>query len=33
LDDMAYSTGNKVYEDGVKAFLDYSLEVTKRWVG
>ena len=33
LDDMADSTGNKVYEDGVKAFLDYSLEVTKRWVG
>jgi chromate reductase len=33
LDDKADSTGNKVYEDGVKAFLDYSLEVTKRWVG
>ncbi len=33
LDDKADSTGNKVYEDGVRAFLDYSLEVTKRWVG
>jgi chromate reductase len=32
LDDKADSTGNKVYEDGVKAFLDYSLEVTKRWI-
>lgn len=32
LDDKADSTGNKIYEDGVKAFLDYSLEVTKRWV-
>lgn len=31
LDDKADSTGNKIYEDGVKAFLDYSLEVTKRW--
>jgi chromate reductase len=32
LDDNADSTGNKIYEDGVKAFLDYSLDVTKRWV-
>jgi chromate reductase len=32
LDDKADSTGNKVYEDGVRAFLDYSLEVTKRWI-
>lgn len=32
LDDKADSTGNKVYEDGVKSFLDYSLEVTKRWI-
>jgi chromate reductase len=32
LDENADSTGNKIYEDGVKAFLDYSLEVTKRWI-
>ncbi|MBC7410330.1 MAG: NAD(P)H-dependent oxidoreductase, partial [Arcicella sp.] len=32
LDENADSVGNKIYEDGVKAFLDYSLEVTKRWV-
>jgi chromate reductase len=33
LDENADSAGNKIYEDGVKAFADYSLEVTKRWVG
>ena len=32
LDENADSVGNKIYEDGVKAFLDYSLEVTNRWV-
>ena len=32
LDENAESTGNKIYEDGVKAFVNYSLEVTKRWV-
>jgi len=32
LDDNADSVGNKIYEDGVKAFVDYSLAVTKRWV-
>jgi hypothetical protein len=31
LDENADSVGNKIYEDGVKAFVDYSLEVTKRW--
>jgi chromate reductase, NAD(P)H dehydrogenase (quinone) len=32
LDENADSVGNKIYEDGVKAFVDYSLEVTKRWI-
>ena len=32
LDENADSVGNKIYEDGVKAILDYSLEVTNRWV-
>lgn len=32
LDENSDSVGNKIYEDGVKAFLDYSLEVTKRWL-
>ena len=31
LDENADSVGNKIYEDGVKAFVDYSIEVTKRW--
>ena len=31
LDENSDSVGNKIYEDGIKAFLDYSLEVTKRW--
>jgi chromate reductase, NAD(P)H dehydrogenase (quinone) len=33
LDENADSVGNKIYEDSVKAFVDYALEVTKRWVG
>lgn len=31
LDENADSVGNLIYENGVKAFVDYSLEVTKRW--
>ncbi|MCU0471561.1 MAG: NAD(P)H-dependent oxidoreductase [Arcicella sp.] len=33
LDENADSVGNTIYETTVKAFIDYSLEVTKRWVG
>jgi chromate reductase, NAD(P)H dehydrogenase (quinone) len=33
LDENSDSVGNKIYEDAVKAFVDYALEVTKRWVG
>jgi chromate reductase, NAD(P)H dehydrogenase (quinone) len=33
LDENSDSVGNKIYEDSVKAFVDYALEVTKRWVG
>ena len=32
LDENADSVGNLIYENGVKAFIDYSLEVTKRWI-
>jgi chromate reductase, NAD(P)H dehydrogenase (quinone) len=33
LDENSDSVGNKIYEDSVQAFVDYALEVTKRWVG
>jgi chromate reductase, NAD(P)H dehydrogenase (quinone) len=33
LDENADSVGNLIYESSVKAFVDYALEVTKRWVG
>ncbi len=32
LDENADSVGNKIYEDSVKAFTDYAVEVAKRWV-
>ena len=31
LDATGQSLGNEVFEKGTKAFLDYSLEVAKRW--
>jgi chromate reductase len=31
LDENADSLGNAIYETTVKAFIDYSLEVAKRW--
>lgn len=31
LDENADSLGNAIYENTVKAFIDYSLEVAKRW--
>ncbi|PWK28868.1 chromate reductase [Arcicella aurantiaca] len=31
LDENADSVGNTIYETTVKAFIDYSLEVAKRW--
>jgi chromate reductase, NAD(P)H dehydrogenase (quinone) len=33
LDENSDSVGNLIYENSVKAFVDYALEVTKRWVG
>jgi chromate reductase, NAD(P)H dehydrogenase (quinone) len=33
LDENSDSVGNLIYESSVKAFVDYALEVTKRWVG
>ncbi len=32
LDENSDSVGNLIYESSVKAFVDYALEVTKRWV-
>ena len=32
LDENADSVGNKIYEDSVKAFTDYAVEVAKRWI-
>ncbi|MEA5428296.1 MULTISPECIES: NADPH-dependent FMN reductase [Arcicella] len=32
LDEHADSTGNHIYENTVKAFVDYALIVAKRWV-
>jgi chromate reductase, NAD(P)H dehydrogenase (quinone) len=31
LDENADSVGNVIYENGVKAFVDYSVEVAERW--
>jgi chromate reductase, NAD(P)H dehydrogenase (quinone) len=32
LDEHSDSTGNKIYEDSVKAFVDYALVVAERWI-